>query len=119
MPRASPDAPFPCSPWVRDVPRAKDPKGSRDAATHVDLEDGGAHGGVLQEADVVERLAEHGPVVVLVDQVDFHPREADVVRDALVGEELGKATRQGWRCWEAWESYLSFIVLISLTSWAS
>lgn len=88
----------------------------------MDLEDSGAHGGVLQEADVVEGLAEHGPVVVLVDQVDFHPREADVVRDALVCKKLGKTGGQGWRCWEAWESYPSFFsgvnkaLLSSLTS---
>lgn len=61
----------------------------------MDLEDSGAHGGVLQEADVVEGPAEHGPVVVLVDQADFHPREAHMVRDALVCEELGKKGRQG------------------------
>lgn len=99
-------------------------KGSWGAPTHVDLEDGGAHGGVLQEADVVEGPAEHGPVVVLVDEVDFHAREADVVRDALVCEELGRTGRQGggWRCWEAWKSHLSFFsgvnkaLLSSLTS---
>lgn len=99
-------------------------KGSWDAPTHVDLEDSGAHGGVLEEADVVEDLAKHGPVVVLVDEVDFHPRKADVVRDALICKELSKTGRQGegWRHWEAWESSLSFFsgenkaLLSSLTS---
>lgn len=76
----------------------------------MNLEDGGAHGGVLQEADVVEGPAEHGPVVVLIDEVDFHPCEADMVRDALICKELGRTGRQGegWSCWEVWESHLPF-----------
>lgn len=65
-------------------------KENQDAPTHVDLEDGGAHGGVLEEADVVQGLAENGAVVVLVDEVNLHTRKANVVWDALVCKELGR-----------------------------
>lgn len=64
-----------------------------DAPTHVDLQHGGAHGGIFREADVVEGLAEDGPVVVLVEEVDLHARKADVVGDALVCKELGGEAR--------------------------
>lgn len=69
-------------------------KESQDAPTHVDLEDGGAHGGVLEEADVVQGLAENGTVVILVDEVNLHAREADVVRDALICKELGRERKR-------------------------
>lgn len=59
----------------------------------MDLQHGGAHGGVLQEADVVEGLAEDGPVVVLVEEADLHTREADMVGDALICKELGEEAR--------------------------
>lgn len=69
-------------------------KESQDAPTHVDLEDGGAHGGVLEEADVVQGLAENGAVVILVDEVNLHACEADVVRDALICKELGRERKR-------------------------
>lgn len=59
----------------------------------MDLQHGGAHGGIFREADVVEGLAEDGPIVVLVEEVDLHAREADVVGDALVCKELGGEAR--------------------------
>lgn len=60
----------------------------------MDLEDGGAHCGVLEEADVVQGLAENWAVVVLVDEVNLHACEADMVRDALICKELGRDRRQ-------------------------
>lgn len=60
----------------------------------MDLEDGGAHSGVLEEADVVQGLAENGAVVILVDEVDLHACKANVVRDALVCKELGREGKQ-------------------------
>lgn len=60
----------------------------------MDLEDGGAHRGVLKEADVVQGLAENRAVVVLVDEVDLHTCEADVVRDTLICKELGRDGKQ-------------------------
>lgn len=60
----------------------------------MDLQHSGAHSGIFREADIVEGLAEDGPVVVLVDEVDLHAREADVVGDALVCKELGGEARR-------------------------
>lgn len=59
----------------------------------MDLEDGGAHGCILKEADIVQGLAEDGAVVILVDEADLHACKADVVRDALVCKELDREVK--------------------------
>ena len=89
-------------------------KENQDAPTHVDLEDGGAHGGVLEEADVVQGLAENGAVVVLVDEVNLHACEADVVRDALVCKELGRDGKRRGRL-ETLFAKLGRVIYSSLT----
>ena len=60
----------------------------------MDLEDGGAHGGILEEADIVQGLAENGAVVILVDEVNLHTGKANMVRNALVCKELGRDRKQ-------------------------
>ena len=57
--------------------------------THPDADQRRAGGRVLGQADVVHGLAEDGPVVVLVDEVDEDAGEAHVVGHGLVGVELG------------------------------
>lgn len=96
-PPASLTAPLPGSPSHPLVTGTAEPhvhqghgKERQDAPTHVDLEDGGAHRGVLEEADVVQGLAKNRAVVVLIDEVNLHTREANVVWDTLVCEELGR-----------------------------
>lgn len=59
-----------------------------DVGTYQDCQHGGPHGDVLIEADIVEGLAEDGPVVVFIDERNLHLGIAHVVGYALVGEEL-------------------------------
>jgi len=61
---------------------------SRDASTHMDLQHGGAHSGVLWKADIVEGLAEDRTIVVLIDEADLHACEANMLWDALIRKEL-------------------------------
>lgn len=89
---------------------------SQDAPTHVDLEDNGAHSGVLEEADIVQDLAENGAVVVLIDEVNLHTCKADVVRNTLVCEELG---RDGKQRLEALFAKLGRVTYSSLTEKAT
>ena len=63
--------------------------------THQDADQRRAGGRVLGQADVVHGLAEDGPVVVLVDEIDEDAGEADVVRHGLVGVELGRGGTSG------------------------
>lgn len=60
----------------------------QERGTHQDRQHRGPHGDVLVQADVVEWLAEDGPVVVLVDEGDLHLGVAHVVGHTLVGKEL-------------------------------
>ena len=61
---------------------------SRDASTHMDLQHGGAHSGVLWKTDIVEGLAEDRTIVVLIDEADLHACEANMLWDALIRKEL-------------------------------
>lgn len=85
---------------------------SQNAPTHVDLEDGGAHGGVLKKAYIVQCLAENGAIVVLVDEVNLHTCEANMVWNALICKELGKdrKQREGWRHYLQCLGELSFLL---------
>lgn len=56
--------------------------------THQDAHQRGAGWRVFREADVVQRFAEDGPVVVLIDQLDENASEAHVVGHGLVGIKL-------------------------------
>ncbi|TNN35522.1 hypothetical protein EYF80_054313 [Liparis tanakae] len=58
-------------------------------ATHQDPEQRAPGPAVLGEADVVERPAEDGPVVVVVDEFNEDASEAHVVRHGLIGIQLG------------------------------
>lgn len=64
-----------------------------DMETHQDCQHRGPHGDVLVQADIVERLAEDGPVVVFIDEGNLHLGIAHVVRDTLIGKELGGQSR--------------------------
>ena len=78
-------------PWTRtDPPPPPTPPHPTPCGTHPDADQRGARGRVLRQADVVHGLAEDGPVVVLVDEVDEDAGEAHVVRHGLIGVELGK-----------------------------
>lgn len=61
--------------------------------THQDCNHRGPHSDILVQADVVQWLAEDGPVVILVDEGDLHLGIAHVVRHTLVGKELGMQSR--------------------------
>lgn len=63
--------------------------------THQDCQHRGPHSDILIQADVVQRLAEDGPVVILIDEGDLHLGIAHVVRHTLVGKELGVQSRVG------------------------
>lgn len=56
--------------------------------SHQDCQHRGSHGDILIQADVVQWLAEDGPVVILVDEGNLHLGIAHVVRHTLVGKEL-------------------------------
>lgn len=66
---------------------------SVDMGTYQDCQHGGPHGDVLIQADIVEGLAEDGPVVILIDERNLHLGIAHVVGYALVGKELGLQSR--------------------------
>lgn len=68
--------------------------------THQDLEQRGARRRAFREADVVQRLAEDGAVVVLVDQLNKDTGESHMVRHGLVCVELRRDsdTRFGRKC---------------------
>lgn len=56
--------------------------------THQDPQQRRTAGCVFRKADVVQRFAEDGPVVVLVDELDEDAGEAHMVGHGLVGIEL-------------------------------
>lgn len=60
-----------------------------EAETYQDCQHRGPHGDVLVQADIVERLAEDGPVVIFIDEGNLHLGIAHVVRYTLIGKELG------------------------------
>lgn len=64
-----------------------------DVETHQDCQHRGPHGDVLVQADIVERLAEDGPVVIFIDEGNLHLGIAHVVRYTLIGKELGGQSR--------------------------
>ena len=65
----------------------------RRVGTHQDCQHGGPHGDVLVQADVVQWLAEDGPVVILIDEGDLHLGIAHMVRHTFIGKELGVQSR--------------------------
>lgn len=64
-----------------------------DVGTYQDCQHGGPQGDVLIQADIVERLAEDGPIVIFINEGDLHLGIAHVVRYALIGKELGEQSR--------------------------
>lgn len=66
---------------------------SVDMGTYQDCQHGGPHSDVLVQADVVERLAEDGPVVIFINEGNLDLGIAHVVRYTLVGKELGEQSR--------------------------
>lgn len=64
-----------------------------DMGTYQDCQHRGAHGDVLIQADIVERLAEDGPIVIFVDEGNLHLGIAHVIGYTLIGKELGVQNR--------------------------
>lgn len=61
--------------------------------TYQDCQHGGPHGDVFIQADIVEGLAEDGPVVIFINERNLHLGVAHVVGYALVGKELEEQSR--------------------------
>lgn len=59
-------------------------------STHQDAEQWSTRSCVFWKADVVQRFAEDGPVVILIDQLNEHAGKANVVGHGLVGIKLRK-----------------------------
>lgn len=64
-----------------------------DMGTYQDCQHRGPHSDVLIQADIVEGLAEDGPVVIFIDERNLHLGIAHVVGYALVSKELEMQSR--------------------------
>lgn len=64
-----------------------------DLGTYQDCQHGGPHRDVLIQADIVEGLAEDGPVVIFIDERNLHLGIAHVVGYTLVGKELEERSK--------------------------
>lgn len=63
---------------------------SHSLNTHQDLKQRGTAGCIFRETDVVERFAEDGSVIILIDQVNKNTGESHVVGHGLIGKELDR-----------------------------
>lgn len=64
-----------------------------DLGTYQDCQHGGPHGDVFIQADIVEGLAEDGPVVIFIDERNLHLGIAHVIGYTLIGKELEERSK--------------------------